>query len=148
MRIVNNQNTMRSLSVTRISLLGNKLRFLRKQKGLTLSELARLSGIEKSTLSRLEAGITSAAHASTLEALARVYEIDSKELTSPEFRIVDPPQSKMGASLSDCVNMINLLLNMEQEKEVDEEVALRIAYLETLKSNLQAAIEYDASSRK
>ncbi len=38
--------------------LGEKLKLLRKEKGLTLDKLAEMSGVAKATLSRIENGVT------------------------------------------------------------------------------------------
>lgn len=50
--------------------LADKINALRKKAGLNIDELSRLSGVPKSTLSKITAGITTNPNVDTLRALA------------------------------------------------------------------------------
>ncbi len=56
--------------------LAELLRSLRQEAGLSQYELAKRSGINRSTLLRIEAGTTTDPDAQTLNSLARVFEVE------------------------------------------------------------------------
>jgi len=60
-----------------------KLRRLRRQKFLSQAELARLAGLHKLTIQRLERGKTSP-YARTIRQLAAVLEVPPEQLASPD----------------------------------------------------------------
>ena len=62
--------------------IGRKIMMLRKRKGLTLSELAKLAGVSKSTLSEIESGNVNPT-ISTLWAIARALGVSFGELVEP-----------------------------------------------------------------
>jgi len=59
--------------------LGNLLARLREDQGLSLFELARRTGIHRSTLLRIESGASAKPDIETLNALARALETDPEE---------------------------------------------------------------------
>ena len=62
------------------TVLGTRLRKAREAKGWSINELARRSGLDKSRVSRLEAGLTTKPVPSTLDQLARVLDIEAATL--------------------------------------------------------------------
>ena len=56
--------------------LGSKLRQLRTDKDWLLDEVARISGVSASNISRLETGQNPRVAASTLAAIAKAYEVN------------------------------------------------------------------------
>jgi transcriptional regulator with XRE-family HTH domain len=69
----------KSRNQNQILAFGNKLRLLRKKKGLTMTELANLCDIEYRQVSDIELGKISTS-LSTIFLLAEVLEISPKEL--------------------------------------------------------------------
>ena len=63
--------------------LGNHIKKLRKQKGLTLSALCYRNGLEPSTVSRIEAGLTEAKYLTLLK-LANAFNMSLSELLKIE----------------------------------------------------------------
>jgi len=59
--------------------LGKHIKSLREQKGLTLSALCYRNGLEPSTVSRIEAGITEAKYLTLLK-IARAFDMPLYEL--------------------------------------------------------------------
>ncbi len=58
---------------------GTRMRFLRTKKGMTMQELADLSDIEYSQISRIERGIINTS-LSNVFTIAKILEIEPKEL--------------------------------------------------------------------
>jgi DNA-binding XRE family transcriptional regulator len=65
--------------------IGNRLRTRRKEVGLSLTDLSRLSGSTASTLSHIERG-TRDVKLSTLVALADALRVDLADLVAPQER--------------------------------------------------------------
>ncbi|WAM36575.1 helix-turn-helix domain-containing protein [Caldicellulosiruptor acetigenus] len=61
-------------------MIGKKIRHLRKEKGLTQKELAKLTGISQSYISELEAGIKTNPSIEIAKRIAEVLEIDICQL--------------------------------------------------------------------
>ena len=59
-------------------ILGNHIKRLRKQKGLTLSALCYRNGLEPSTVSRIESGLTEAKYLTLLK-LANAFNMSISE---------------------------------------------------------------------
>lgn len=60
--------------------LGSRLRQVRRAKDLTQEQLARLSGVNAITISRLESGDAGKAYARTLRDLAKALEVSADYL--------------------------------------------------------------------
>lgn len=62
------------------------LKFIRKDKGLTRAELARMSGVNETTIKFLEDGINNADNVklSTLVALAKALKVKARKLVDNE----------------------------------------------------------------
>jgi transcriptional regulator with XRE-family HTH domain len=60
------------------------LRELRQRKLLSQRELAERAGVSKDTIWRLEGGVSTNAHPSTIRKLAKALEVEPKELTRRE----------------------------------------------------------------
>ncbi|HVE45143.1 MAG TPA: helix-turn-helix transcriptional regulator [Acidimicrobiales bacterium] len=71
--------------------LGQLLQRLRLDAGLTLYELERRSGINRSTLQRMETGSTTNPDTKTLNALARFFGIDAEQLYDAVWQEADAP---------------------------------------------------------
>jgi transcriptional regulator with XRE-family HTH domain len=78
-------------SAPRTTLLGVQLRRLRERRGWSQGQLAEASGVEKSTISRLESGLQRTAHDGNLEALARVLQVPAALLKEAGQRPDTPP---------------------------------------------------------
>jgi XRE family transcriptional regulator, master regulator for biofilm formation len=65
-------------------MIGNRIQTLRKEKGLSLSELADRAGIAKSYLSSIERDIQSNPSIQFLEKIASVLEVDVQTLLMDE----------------------------------------------------------------
>jgi XRE family transcriptional regulator of biofilm formation len=65
-------------------MIGNRIQTLRKEKGLSLSELADRAGIAKSYLSSIERDIQSNPSIQFLEKIASVLEVDVQTLLMEE----------------------------------------------------------------
>lgn len=72
--------------------LGNRLRQLRKNKGWTLEEAFKASGVSGSNISRLEDDQSPRVAACTLAALARAYRVDVRELFQAAGWYSEPPE--------------------------------------------------------
>lgn len=115
--------------------LGEKLKVLRKKMDLTLDELARLSGVAKATLSRIENGITSGninTHLKICEALKvnlgelykglesadeKIVSFDTKTMAEAEvFNYDDKVSSVILARQTGKKKMLPQLLTIEPEK--------------------------------
>ena len=59
----------------------SKVKELRAERVMSLRELAEAAGVSKDTIWRLESGTSTNAHPSTIRKLARVFEVDPRELT-------------------------------------------------------------------
>jgi transcriptional regulator with XRE-family HTH domain len=62
------------------TLLGVTLRRLRLQREWSMGQLAEVSGVDKSIISRLESGATRAAHPSNIEAFAKTFGVPVETL--------------------------------------------------------------------
>jgi len=71
-----------------LTAVGRKISRLRKERGITLSKLAELAGISKSTLSAIESGVTNPT-ISTLWAIADALNVPFGELLPEDFKEVD-----------------------------------------------------------
>lgn len=58
----------------------NKVRALRKDRGWTIAELARRSGVKRSTLVKIEVNVNNGFNFQTGLALAEALEVEPKEL--------------------------------------------------------------------
>lgn len=76
---------------TPVTRLGQLLQQLRFEAGLTLYELAKRSGINRSTLQRLETGTTTSPDTKTLNALARVFGIEAEQFYDAVWQEADAP---------------------------------------------------------
>ena len=72
-------------------MIGNKIYNLRKQRGLTLSELAKKAIISKSYLSNIERNINKNPSIQVMEKIAGVLQVDLSMLLKPEIEEVEPP---------------------------------------------------------
>jgi transcriptional regulator with XRE-family HTH domain len=78
--------------------LARKLRVLRAERGLTLREAERVSGVDKDTLSKIERGVRRP-HDVTLSKIAKGYGVDVEELLVeevPEDPGAGAPQLSLG----------------------------------------------------
>ena len=66
---------------------GEKIRQLRKERGLTQEELGNLIGVQKAAINKYETGIVVNLKRSTIAALAKALNVSPLELLDPE----DPP---------------------------------------------------------
>ena len=80
-------------------LLGQRIRELRKSRGLSQDQLSELIGIDPKHLSRIEVG-RSFPYMETLEAIARALEVEIKDLF--EFHHL----SKQAATLEEITQML------------------------------------------
>ena len=72
-------------------MIGNNIYKLRKQRGLTLSELAKKALISKSYLSNIERNINKNPSIQVMEKIAGVLQVDLSMLLKPEIAEVEPP---------------------------------------------------------
>ena len=72
-------------------MIGNKIYYFRKQRGLTLSELAKRALISKSYLSNIERNINKNPSIQIMEKIAGVLQVDLSMLLKPEIVEVEPP---------------------------------------------------------
>ena len=72
-------------------MIGNNIYMLRKQRGLTLSELAKKAIISKSYLSNIERNINKNPSIQIMEKIAGVLQVDLSMLLKPEIVEVAPP---------------------------------------------------------
>lgn len=70
-------------------MLGKRVRELRKERGLSLSELAEAAGIAKSYLSTIERDIHSNPSVHLLAKIAGILEVSLEELVYPQARKTD-----------------------------------------------------------
>jgi len=68
--------------------LGNRIRFIRKTRGLTLDEVAKRCGIFKSNLSKIEKGQRNPT-TDTLEKIAKALQCSIRDFFEPEY-VKDP----------------------------------------------------------
>lgn len=71
--------------------LAEMLNRLRQQAGLSLYELAKRSGINRSTLLRIESGETTSPDGGTLNALARIFEVEPELFYDAVWRQTTEP---------------------------------------------------------
>ena len=76
--------------------VGEKIRDLRLQYGLTMEELAELLGVQRSAVNKYEKGIVVNLKRSTIVSLCRIFNVpssyfldDDTELTPEEYRLID-----------------------------------------------------------
>ncbi len=102
-----------------LSSFGTRLRALRQQRGLTLTELAGQSGLSKAFLSRLESGDRQASVSAALTlckifqvSLASLFELPAEEPQCTIIRSVDAIEKTVNGlkytSLSDASRMFNV----------------------------------------
>ncbi len=103
--------------VAEIDVLAANVHRLMRANGMSEAELARQSGIPQPTLHKILSGKTDDPRASTLKALASVFEISIDELLS-EVETPRPPnlasntQSLAIVSWSECINAVNFITNL------------------------------------
>lgn len=61
-----------------------KVKELRRERVMSLRELAERASVSKDTIWRLESGTSTNAHPSTIRKLAKALEVEPKELTGME----------------------------------------------------------------
>lgn len=92
--------------------VGDKIKFLRKSKGLTQTELGEIVGVKKNAVSKWECGRVEDIPTSTIKALATIFEvkpsylIDDKENQPTEHLTgeTDNPNIKKDTTLSGDVD--------------------------------------------
>ena len=72
-------------------MIGNNIYKLRKQRGLTLSELAERAKVSKSYLSNIERDINKNPSIQVMNKIAVVLQVDLSILLKSEIEEVDPP---------------------------------------------------------
>ncbi|WP_017755125.1 helix-turn-helix domain-containing protein [Calidifontibacillus oryziterrae] len=78
-------------------MIGKRIQAIRKEKGLSLSDLASKAGVAKSYLSSIERDIQSNPSLQFLEKIASVLNINVQTLINPEFQedSIDPDWIKL-----------------------------------------------------
>lgn len=64
--------------------VGQSIRHLRNQKGLSLRELARRAGVDHSNLGKIERGTGSSPTLDTLEKIAKALNVTLSEMLAPK----------------------------------------------------------------
>ncbi|MBX6766343.1 MAG: helix-turn-helix domain-containing protein, partial [Actinomadura rubrobrunea] len=79
--------------------IGARLRALRRWRGMSLDELAGLSGLSKSYLSRVERGLRALDRRSHIAALANALRVSEKDLAGGPHLTPDPVQAAPHATI-------------------------------------------------
>ena len=72
---------------------GEKIKMLRKERGLTQEELGNMIGVQKAAINKYETGIVDDFKQSTIHALAKALHVSPIELLMPEDNNSDQPQT-------------------------------------------------------
>ena len=91
--------------------IGELLKSLRKEKGITQEELAERFGVNRRTVSRWESG-NNLPDISLLPELADFYEVDLREILDGERK-----NKKMDQELKETVNKVAEYSNLQNKKE-------------------------------
>lgn len=128
------------------SQLSLRVRTLRLMRGWSISDLAKESGIEKSVISRLEAGKQRTVHPHNIEKLAHTFGVGVDEVTrmgfvfdpeSPELELLEvEPEPR----LPDNPFVRQILILAEQLAEMDDEM-LRKQVLVMLKQRVDLEVQ-------
>ena len=70
--------------------IGDKIKQLRKEHGLTQEELGNMIGVQKAAINKYETGVVVNLKQSTISSLAKALHVSPVELLSPE----DPPDDQ------------------------------------------------------
>ncbi|MGK5682263.1 helix-turn-helix domain-containing protein [Actinoplanes sp. URMC 104] len=95
--------------------IGERLRQLRSERGLTQQELARLAGVSVDLIKRLEQGRRESARLSSLAALADALDVPLAELTDKRPRL-DGAGDRLVLSLRDVLLSPGLLPGLEDDE--------------------------------
>ena len=112
-------------------MIGNNIYNLRKQSGLTLSELAKRAIISKSYLSNIERNINKNPSIQIMEKIAGVLQVDLSMLLKPEIVEVEPPVEEewlhfiqelkeAGINIEDIRDNILLIEFIKWRQEINE----------------------------
>lgn len=94
--------------------VGDKIKFLRKSKGLTQTELGAIVGVKKNAVSKWECGRVEDIPTSTIKALAALFEVKPSYLIDDNAK---QPTESDGLSETDRQLIALLkLLSMEQKQ--------------------------------
>lgn len=103
----------------------NKINKLRKEKGLTLKELAVKSDVPLSTLKKISAGTTTNPKLDTIKALTKALNCTLEDLVPSDVKTIHPQdQSYINKYLSlngQSKNVINILIEHEYNKSLEAE---------------------------
>ena len=100
-----------------MSNMGDRMRMLRKEKGMTLEEVSSIIGMQKSNLSKYERGKNENMKQSTISVLAKLYDVSVPYLLG--YTDDRHPVAEMYARLNDenkatIKSMIEFLLNQQE----------------------------------
>ena len=91
---------------------------IRKKKNLSVDELAELSGVPKSTLAKITAGITTNPNLETVKAIARAlgckldaFDSDIQKAPEPEEPVSEAEIQKIGLTLQEAFLKAGLIKN-------------------------------------
>ncbi len=115
-------------------MLNEHIRTIRVQAGLSLDKAARLTGLSKSVLSRLENG-HSPVTATKLEAIAAAYRILPGDLLNGQ--IVRVPEDMDFDQLGQIIELVERTIQSQTARPRPEKV--RLAVIETLRLSRQDA---------
>lgn len=123
--------------------LGSRINDIRREKGISLDELCELSGIPKSTVSKITSGVTTNPTLDTVKALARSLgcklddfdDPDSQQKTSPSA--IEPTQEDAARKL-DVNEVINAFVASglfgPDEDLTDEDLRFLISIIDAIRS--------------
>lgn len=103
------------------TLLGIVLRHLRTQRGLSIGQLGEVSGVAKSTISRLETGEQRTAHDDNLEHLARALDIHPEILKNLGQHPAVPPTDEMLRLVAETLPRSIREIELRREQRVVQE---------------------------
>jgi transcriptional regulator with XRE-family HTH domain len=134
----------------KITLLGVSLRQLRQQKGWTMGQLAAVSKVDKSTISRLENGQIRTVQEENLVALARALEVDPEVLRELGQRPAAPPPAALWTGVFPPAEAPRLEGTLPSFSDYDEVMQCLGGHLQTIlqESDLAAVRSAGLSARR
>lgn len=125
-----------------MTILGVNIKKLRETAGMSITDLNKLSGIGRSTISEIESGKAKDSKGSTINALAKAFGVSSGSLTEMEF--------EHEYVISDIEEAMELILNQEnlmlRGETLNDEAKIQLS--NSIKMALQFAVEAQKRNNK